>query len=158
MQEWHLLQHNWGWVIMLKVESIHYGIVIDHITQGKGKKIFDKLNLGEADFPVVLLRNVVSSKFGKKDIIKIENRIDIDMTMLGLIDPNVTINIVEDEKTIKKMKVEIPKEVQGLFKCKNPRCISNAEDNINPLFTLVKANGTIEYSCEYCEELTSYTL
>ncbi|MCQ1528176.1 aspartate carbamoyltransferase regulatory subunit [Lutispora saccharofermentans] len=143
---------------MLKVESIHYGIVIDHITQGKGKKIFDKLNLGEADFPVVLLRNVTSSKYGKKDIIKIENCIDVDMTILGLIDPNVTINIVENETITKKMKVEIPEEVHGLFKCKNPRCISNAEDNISPLFKLVKVNGTVEYSCEYCEEHTSYML
>jgi len=143
---------------MLKVESIHYGIVIDHITQGKGKKIFDKLNLGDVDYPVVLLRNVPSSKYGKKDIIKIENCIDIDMTMLGLIDSNITINIIENEKIINKMKVEIPKEVQGLFKCKNLRCISNTELYANPSFKLVRFNGTAEYVCEYCEELTSYPL
>ena len=143
---------------MLKVDSIHYGIVIDHITPGNGKKIFDKLNLGEVDFPVVLLRNVSSNKLGKKDIIKIENRIDIDMTMLGLIDPNITINIVENDEIIKKMKVEIPSVVRGLFKCKNPRCISNEEKNIIPTFKLVKSNGTIEYCCEYCEEWTSYSL
>lgn len=143
---------------MLKVDSIHYGIVIDHITSGKGKKIFDKLNLGEADFPVVLLRNVSSRKLGKKDIIKIENKIDIDMTMLGLIDQNITINIVENDEIVNKMKVEIPNAVQGLFKCKNPRCISNAEGYVVPHFKLVRSNGTIEYCCEYCEEWTSYSL
>ncbi len=143
---------------MLKVDSIHSGIVIDHITPGKGKKIFDKLNLGEVNYPVVLLRNVSSSKLGKKDIIKIENKIDVDMTMLGLIDPNITINIVEDDEIVKKMKVEIPNVVQGLFKCKNPRCISNSEENVKPLFRLVKSNGTIEYCCEYCEEWTTYSL
>lgn len=143
---------------MLKVDSIHYGIVIDHITPGKGKKIFDKLNLGEADFPVVLLRNVSSGKLGKKDIIKIENKIDIDMTMLGLIDQNITINIVESDEIVNKMKVEIPEIVQGLFKCKNPRCISNAEEYVIPRFRLARSNGTIEYCCEYCEEWTSYSL
>ncbi len=143
---------------MLKVDSIHYGIVIDHITPGKGKKIFDKLNLGEVTFPVVLLRNVSSSKLSKKDIIKIENRIDVDMTMLGLIDPNITINFVENDEIVKKMKVEIPDVVQGLFKCKNPRCVSNSEENVKPLFRLVKSNGTIEYCCEYCEEWTTYSL
>ncbi len=143
---------------MLKVDSIHYGIVIDHITPGKGKKIFDKLNLGEVNYPVVLLSNVSSRKLGKKDIIKIENKIDVDMTMLGLIDPNITINIVENDEIVSKMKVKIPDEVQGLFKCKNPRCISNSEENIKPLFKLVKSNGSIEYCCEYCEEWTTYSL
>ena len=143
---------------MLKVDSIHYGIVIDHITPGKGKKIFDKLNLGEVNYPVVLLSNVSSRKLGKKDIIKIENKIDVDMTMLGLIDPNITINIVENDEIVSKMKVKIPDEVQGLFKCKNPRCISNSEEKIKPLFKLVKSNGSIEYCCEYCEEWTTYSL
>ena len=143
---------------MLKVDSIHYGIVIDHITPGKGKKIFDKLNLDEVNFPVVLLRNVSSNRLGKKDIIKIENKIDVDMTMLGLIDPNITINIVENDEIINKIIVEIPDVVQGLFKCKNPRCISYSEENVKPLFRLSKSNGTIEYCCEYCEEWTTYQL
>ena len=80
------------------------------------------------------------------------------MTMLGLIDPNITINIVENDEIVSKMKVKIPDEVQGLFKCKNPRCISNSEENIKPLFKLVKSNGSIEYCCEYCEEWTTYSL
>ena len=143
---------------MLKVTSINCGIVIDHITAGKGMKIFEKLKLGEVDFPVVLLMNVPSSKFGKKDIIKIENRIDLDLTVLGLIDPNITINIIEGDNIVNKMNVSIPKEIQGLFKCKNPRCISNADDYVNPVFKLSHSNGKILYKCNYCEELTSYII
>lgn len=143
---------------MLKVNSIHCGIVIDHISKGKGMKIFDKLKLSEVDFPVVLLINVPSNIHGKKDIIKIENRIDIDLTMLGLIDPNITVNIIENDKIIKKMNVQIPEEIQGLFKCKNPRCISNCDDYATPKFQLANSNGKIHYRCNYCEELTSYVI
>lgn len=143
---------------MLKVNSINCGIVIDHITAGKGMKIFEKLKLAEADFPVVLLINVSSNKRGKKDIIKIENKIDLDLTMLGLIDPTLTINIIENDEIINKMQVSIPKDVQGLFKCKNPRCVSNFDDYAVPKFELARRNGKIKYRCSYCEELTSYSI
>lgn len=143
---------------MLKVNSINCGIVIDHITVGRGIKIFEKLKLSEAEFPVVLLINVPSSKFGKKDIIKIENKIDLDLTMLGLIDPNITVNIIENDEIVNKMNVNIPKEVEGMFKCKNPRCISNFDEYVTPRFKLAHKNGKIKYSCSYCEELTSYVI
>lgn len=143
---------------MLKVNSINCGIVIDHITAGKGMKIFEKMKLAEADFPVVLLMNVSSSIYGKKDIIKIENKIDLDLTMLGLIDPNITVNIIENDTIVEKMKVNIPKEVQGMFKCKNPRCISNFDEYVSPKFELAQQNGKIKYRCSYCEELTSYNI
>lgn len=143
---------------MLNVNSINCGIVIDHITAGKGLKIFEKLRLGDADFPVVLLMNVPSSKLERKDIIKIENKIDVDLTMLGLIDPDITVNIIENDKIVNKMSIKIPKEVQGLFKCKNPRCVSNFDEYVSPKFELAHANGKILYKCSYCEELTSYTI
>lgn len=143
---------------MLKVNSINCGIVIDHITAGKGIKIFEKLKLSEAEFPVVLLINVPSSKFGRKDIIKIENRIDLDLTMLGLIDPNITVNIIENDEIASKMNIAIPKEVEGMFKCKNPRCISNFDEYVTPKFQLAHKNGKIKYRCSYCEELTSYSI
>lgn len=143
---------------MLNVNSINCGIVIDHITAGKGLKIFEKLKLGEADFPVVLLMNVPSNKLGRKDIIKIENRIDVDLTMLGLIDPDITVNIIENDKIVNKMNIKIPQEVQGLFKCKNPRCVSNFDEYVSPKFSLAHSNGKILYKCDYCEELTSYTI
>jgi aspartate carbamoyltransferase regulatory subunit len=143
---------------MLTVNSINYGIVIDHITAGNGIKIFDKLKLGEVNFPVVLLINVPSNKHGRKDIIKIENKIDVDLTMLGLIDPGITVNIIENNKIVDKMSISIPKEVQGLFKCKNPRCVSNFDEYVSPKFQLARSNGKIYYRCSYCEELTSYNI
>ncbi|HNR05266.1 MAG TPA: aspartate carbamoyltransferase regulatory subunit [Bacillota bacterium] len=143
---------------MLTVNSINCGIVIDHIAAGNGIKIFEKLKLDEVDFPVVLLINVPSRKLGRKDIIKIENKIDVDLTMLGLIDPNITVNIIENDKIVKKMNTIIPEEVQGLFKCKNPRCVSNFDEYVTPKFHLAKANGKIHYRCGYCEELTTYSI
>lgn len=143
---------------MLTVNSINYGIVIDHITAGNGIKIFEKLKLDQVDFPVVLLINVPSSKFGKKDIIKIENKIDVDLTMLGLIDPAITVNIIENNKIVNKMSINIPDEVQGLFQCKNPRCVSNSDVYVTPKFKLAHVNGKIHYRCNYCEELTTYSL
>lgn len=143
---------------MLKVNSIDCGIVIDHISAGNGIKIFEKLKLGEVNFPVVLLINVPSNKLGKKDIIKIENKIDVDLTMLGLIDPGLTVNIIEKGIIINKMNTDIPKDVQGLFKCKNPRCVSNFDEYATPKFQLAHSNGKIHYRCSYCEELTSYSI
>ena len=143
---------------MLTVNSINFGIVIDHIAAGNGIKIFEKLKLGEVNFPVVLLINVSSSKLGRKDIIKIENKIDVDLTMLGLIDPNITVNIIENNKIVNKMSINIPKEVQGLFKCKNPRCVSNFDEYVSPKFKLAHSNGKIHYRCSYCEELTTYSI
>lgn len=142
---------------MLEVASIQRGIVIDHITVGNGLKIFNKLMLHQVDYPVVLLINVPSKAMGKKDIIKIENNIDIDLDFLGLIDHNISINIIEDCKLIHKKKVEIPTKVKGLFPCHNPRCITNFDDYAQPTFKLVSPS-TLGYQCEYCEEITEYKL
>lgn len=142
---------------MLKVTGIEHGIVIDHITSGNGFKIFQKLNLDRMNSPVVLLMNVSSKKLGQKDIIKIQDHVDIDLTVLGLIDPNITINIIENEEIKEKKKIEIPKTVKGLFKCKNPRCITSVDEYAESEFTLVP-NGKIQYRCNYCEELTEYKL
>lgn len=142
---------------MLKVTSIRKGIVIDHISSGKGLKIFQKLNLDKIDTPVVLLMKVPSQKLGKKDIIKIQDHINIDLTILGLIDPNITINIIENDEIIEKKDIEIPQKVTGMIKCKNPRCITTVDDYVEPEFTLVP-NGKIQYRCSYCEELTEYKL
>ncbi|EOC99746.1 aspartate carbamoyltransferase regulatory subunit [Caldisalinibacter kiritimatiensis] len=138
---------------MLTVNSIKRGIVIDHIESGNGLKIFEKLKLADVEFPVVLLMNVPSEKLGKKDIIKIQDEIDLDLTMLGLIDPNITINIIEDDKIIEKKKVELPKKVKGLFKCDNPRCISNSDNYAVPTFTLVDKEK-VKYKCSYCDDFT----
>lgn len=140
---------------MLKVPSIKKGIVIDHISKGNGIKIFEKLNLEKLDQPVVLLINVPSKKLGQKDIIKVQDLTDVDFTMLGLIDPNATVNVIENEEIITKKNLEIPKHVKGLFKCKNPRCVTSVDDYAVPTFTRME-NGKIQYRCNYCEELTEY--
>lgn len=142
---------------MLTVTGIDQGIVIDHITAGNGLKIFNKLKLDKIDAPVVLLMNVNSNILDKKDIIKIQDHIDINIDILGLIDQNATVNIIKGGKIVSKIEVEIPKKVKGLFKCKNPRCITTVDDYAISEFTLVP-NGKIQYRCNYCEELTEYKL
>ncbi len=142
---------------MLKVTGIAKGIVIDHITAGKGLKIFQKLNLDKLPSPVVLLMNVSSERLGKKDIIKVQDHIDIDLAILGLIDQNITVNIIENEGIKEKIAVSIPQRVKGLFQCKNPRCITCEDQYAEAEFTLVP-NGKIQYRCSYCEELTEYKL
>jgi len=142
---------------MLKVAGIERGIVIDHITAGKGLKIFQKLNLDKLKTPTVLLMNVPSKQAGQKDIIKIQDDLDIDLTVLGLIDPNITVNYIENDKIQRKMELKIPEKVKGLFECKNPRCITSVDQYAEAEFTLVP-NGKIQYRCSYCEELTEYKL
>ena len=142
---------------MLEVTSIKKGIVLDHITSGNGLKVFNKLMLDKVNYPVVLLMNVSSKQMNRKDIIKIENNIDIDLDFLGLIDHNITMNIIEENRIVQKKKVEIPKKVKGLFNCHNPRCITNFDDYVKPTFQLVSSKN-LEYKCDYCEELTTYTL
>ena len=139
----------------MEVTEISEGIVLDHITSGNGLKIFDKLNLAAVDQPVVLLMSVPSVRLTKKDIIKIQNIRDLDLAMVGLIDPGITVNIIEGGKIISKYRVEIPREVRGLFQCGNPRCVTNSDTYVEPRFTLVNAE-TKEYACEYCEEITRY--
>ncbi|KGG79742.1 aspartate carbamoyltransferase [Caloranaerobacter azorensis H53214] len=139
---------------MLNIDAIKKGIVIDHIKAGCGYKIFKELGLDKADYTVALIKNVHSKKLGKKDLIKIENEIDLDLTVLGLIDPNITINIIENEKIKEKIKLSLPKKVKGILKCKNPRCVTTIEKIEDVEFTLVDEN-TKEYKCEYCDAKTS---
>jgi aspartate carbamoyltransferase regulatory subunit len=138
---------------MVTINSIKKGIVIDHIRAGAGIKIFNYLGLEKVDFTVALIMNAESTKRGKKDIIKIENVIDIDFTVLGFIDPNLTINIIEGEVIKEKIKLKLPKIVENVIKCKNPRCITSVEASINHIFHLVDEKKG-EYRCEYCDETT----
>lgn len=135
----------------MKVKAIKRGIVIDHISAGKGLGIFSKLRLENVNFPVVLLMNVRSTRFGKKDVIKVENRIDLDMKMLGLIDHQLTVNIIEDNRVTEKRKPSLPRNVEGLFHCENPRCISNEDAYLTSRFVLEDPASKV-YRCIYCEE------
>ena len=138
---------------MIEVAAIKKGTVIDHIAAGQGLWIFNKLNLGQLGHPVVLLMNVPSKRLGKKDIIKIENYTDVDTAMLGLIGSSITVNIIENEHVVEKVPVFIPDEVRGLFSCGNPRCVTNSDAYVIPLFHLHDARS-LAYVCEYCEEIT----
>lgn len=142
---------------MLEVRGIENGIVLDHIKAGNGLIIFNKL-FSNVEHPVVLLMNVESKALGKKDIIKIENTTDVDLELLGLIDQNVTINYIKNEKLVDKKSVSIPKTLVGGIECHNPRCITHSDDYAIPTFTLISQNGKLEYECSYCEEITVYKL
>ncbi|BDR73604.1 aspartate carbamoyltransferase regulatory subunit [Clostridium tetani] len=138
---------------MLTITSIKNGIVIDHIKSGYGIKIFNYLNLKNVEYSVALIMNVFSNKLGKKDIIKIANKeIDIDFTVLGLIDPTITINIIEDERIKEKLNLELPKKVEDVIRCKNPRCITSIEEYIPHVFYLIDKEK-VEYKCKYCDEI-----
>lgn len=137
---------------MLSINSIKKGIVIDHISAGLGIKIFELLHLKDANFTVALIMNVDSKKMGRKDLIKIENNIDIDLNILSLVDKNITINIIKDEKIIEKKDLILPNNINYIITCKNPRCITNAERNIKHSLTLVDKD-TATYKCDYCEHL-----
>lgn len=140
---------------MLYIDSIRRGIVIDHIKAGCGLRIFKYLKLEDADYTVALIMNAPSKKYGRKDLIKIENTIDIDLTILGLIDPNITVNIIDSEKIVEKINLSLPKRVEGLIKCKNPRCITSEERDIVHKFVLVDEDRGI-YKCEYCEQIYTW--
>lgn len=135
---------------MIKIDSIKKGIVIDHIKPGCGHKIFKELGLHKVDYTVVLIKNIPSTKMGKKDLIKIENEIDLDMTMLGLLDPDLTVNIVENGKITEKIKLSLPEQVKGILTCKNPRCVSTIEAIPDITFFLADREKRI-YRCEYCD-------
>ncbi|MGP1587458.1 MAG: aspartate carbamoyltransferase regulatory subunit [Treponemataceae bacterium] len=137
---------------MLNVDTIKNGLVIDHIKAGYGTKIFNWLGLDKADYCVALIMNVPSKTFGKKDIIKIDNIINIDYSILGFIDPNITVNVIIDEKIAKKITVNLPSKVENVIKCKNPRCITCSENYIPQIFKLVNKEKA-EYACEYCDSI-----
>lgn len=137
---------------LLNVDTIKNGLVIDHIRAGSGWRIFQWLGLDKSPFCSALIMNVPSKKSGKKDIIKIENVMDIDFSVLGFIDPNISVNVIQNEEIVRKIKMELPSRISGVFKCKNPRCITQTEHYVKPNFLLVdKTNGL--YCCEYCDTM-----
>jgi len=137
---------------MLEITSIEKGIVIDHIQAGYGIQLFNYLKLDKAEYSVALIHNAFSQIMGKKDIIKINNAIDIDYDFLGLIDPNITINIIENGKITEKVKLEVPKVVKNIIICKNPRCVTSIETYFDQVFHLVDKEKR-SYRCEYCDDI-----
>lgn len=134
----------------MNIDSIKNGIVIDHITAGNGMKLYQLLNLDELDCSVAIIKNVGSFKTTKKDIIKIDADIDIDMNILGYVDPDVTINIIKDGKVFDKKKIDLPETLTNVIFCKNPRCITSTENEIDHIFKMSDSQCRV-YRCVYCE-------
>ena len=136
----------------LKVSTISNGFVLDHIQAGKSMEIYKHLKLDKLDCCIAILKNVPSKKMGKKDIIKIECPIDvINLDILGFIDHNITINIIENDTIVEKKTLELPKRITNVIRCKNPRCITSVEDHLDHVFVLTDAENRV-YRCEYCEQ------
>ena len=137
----------------MNIDSITNGIVIDHIQAKKGLEIYDALKLGELDCSVAIITNAKSKKMGRKDIIKIDRNIDLDLDILGYLDPNITINIIKNDKRIDKYHIELPKQITNIIKCKNPRCITSTEQELNQVFVLTDKEKKV-YRCKYCETIS----
>ena len=120
----------------MNIDSITNGFVIDHITAGRGMKLYDLLGLDNLDCSVAIIKNVASKKMGKKDIIKIDADIAIDIDVIGYVDPGTTVNVIKNCELVEKRTIELPKMLTNVIKCKNPRCITSTEQEINHVFKL----------------------
>lgn len=134
----------------MNIDSIKNGIVIDHIHAKKGMEIYDLLNLKDLDCSVAIITNAKSKKMGRKDIIKIDKDMEINMNMIGFIEPNATINIVKDDKLVDKYQVNLPEKIVNVAKCQNPRCITSVEKDLDQIFILTDRENQV-YRCKYCE-------
>lgn len=136
----------------LNVSSIEEGFVLDHIQAGKSMDIYKYLRLDKLDCTVAIIKNARSNKMGKKDIMKIECPIDvIDLDILGFIDHNITVNIIQKNKIVEKMELSLPKQIVNVIRCKNPRCITSVEQGLDHVFVLTDPEKE-EYRCKYCEQ------
>ncbi len=135
----------------MNIDSIKNGYVLDHIQAGKSLEIYKYLSLGELDTQVAIIKNARSKKSGKKDIIKIDEHTDINLDILGYIDPNITVNKIIDGKIVEKYHPKLPKELVNIIKCKNPRCITSVEKDLIHICELTDEKKGI-YRCKYCEE------
>ena len=132
------------------IDSIKNGIVIDHISAGKGMELYNILGLGEKDCTVALLKNVVSTKHGRKDIIKIDGVMELDWDLVGFVDPNITVNVIRDGEQVEKRQLKLPETITNVIRCKNPRCITSIEQELPQVFKLTDSTKRV-YRCLYCE-------
>lgn len=136
---------------MLNIDSLENGIVIDHISAGSGMRIYKLLNLDELDCCVAVIKNARSTKYGRKDIIKIDGIIDLDLDILGYVDHNITVDIIKDGRIAEKKQLVLPKLLKNVIRCKNPRCITSVETEIDQIFRLCGEDNR-SYRCIYCEQ------
>ncbi|MDO4621256.1 MAG: aspartate carbamoyltransferase regulatory subunit [Lachnospiraceae bacterium] len=137
---------------MLNVGELQEGFVLDHIEAGRSMTIYHDLKLDKLDCTVAIIKNAVSNKMGRKDIIKVECPIDhLNLDILGFIDHNITVNIIKDGRIVEKKSLTLPKQVVNVIKCRNPRCITSIEQELEHVFVLTDPEKEI-YRCKYCEE------
>ena len=137
---------------MLNVGAINEGFVLDHIKAGKSMAIYHHLGLDKLDCCVAIIKNARSNKMGKKDIIKVECSVDmLDLDILGYIDHNITVNIIKEDHIVEKKTLRLPKQIKNVISCKNPRCITSVEQQLDQIFILTDEEKEI-YRCKYCEE------
>lgn len=134
------------------IGQIKDGIVLDHITAGKCMEIYAALELDKLNCQVAIIKNAESKKYGRKDIIKIDQAIDIDLDVLGYLDERITVNIIKDGKLLKRAHLEAPAEIKNVIKCKNPRCITTTEQELPHVFKLTDREKKV-YRCIYCESM-----
>ena len=136
---------------MLNIGGLKEGVVIDHIKAGGAMEIYSYLGLENLDCSVAIIKNAKSTKMGKKDIIKIEGPITVNLEVLGVLDENITINVIQDNKIVEKRALPLPEVVTNVIKCKNPRCITSIEQELPHRFKLTDKKNRI-YRCMYCEQ------
>ena len=137
---------------MLNISGIHEGFVLDHIQAGMSLQIYHDLKLDKLDCTVAIIKNARSNKMGKKDIIKVECPVEaLDLDILGFIDHNITVNVIQNDHIVEKKILSLPTEVTNVIKCKNPRCITSIEQELDHVFQLTDPNKEV-YRCKYCEE------
>ncbi len=134
----------------MHIDSIKEGIVIDHITAGNAMTIYNLLGFDKLECSIAIIKNVGSKKMGKKDIIKIDSNIQINLEALGYIDPGVTIDVIRDSILVEKRRVDLPESLHGVLRCKNPRCITSCEQELEQIFVLTDKENRV-YRCRYCE-------
>lgn len=132
------------------IGKIEDGIVLDHIKAGSGMRLYDILNLDKLDCEVALIQNAPSDKMGRKDILKIDKLIDLNIDAVGYVDPGITVNIIKDGELAKRTHLDLPEEIVDIVKCKNPRCITTIEQELPQVFTLTDRKNKV-YRCRYCE-------
>jgi aspartate carbamoyltransferase regulatory subunit len=138
----------------MNVDSIRDGIVIDHIAAGCGMKLYRLLGLENIEAPVAMITNVVSGKMGRKDIIKVDAAINVNLDIIGYVDPGATVNVIRDGDLIEKKRIEMPEKLVNVLFCKNPRCITSCEQELDQIFCLTD-RAKKEYRCAWCETKAS---
>lgn len=134
----------------MKIDSIQNGVVIDHITAGQSMKLYELLGLANIDTPVALIINATSKRDGNKDIIKIDGDIPLNLDVIGYVDPHATVNFIRDGKVTEKRAITLPQTLTNVLTCKNPRCITTVEQELDQIFSLTDEK-TKTYRCTYCE-------